>query len=98
AKSLKGSSDAVQAVRQMRQIAFDRDSLRILVQARNGCVVHYNDHDLSLSEYLRTDESLDTLILDTTGEITKKRFSYVQDRTGIFAGKGNFTPPKRREV
>lgn len=97
-KSLTGSPDAVQAVRQMRDTAIARDPMLPLARAR-GLSTHQRDEPAgALSEYLDSDASLDSLILSTTGQITQRRFHDVQERLGFFANRCPFVVPPRRTV
>jgi tryptophan 2,3-dioxygenase len=97
-RSLTGSSDAVQAVKKMRDTAFLRDPVQPLLAARKLDNPARRLPALSLSDYFLSEQSLDQHLLTTTGGITKERFSDVQMRTGVFAGKSAFVPPPKREV
>lgn len=102
-KSLTGSPDAVQAVKKMRNAAIIKDPVRPLIDARLDArrppKVHPAEaDDLPLTAYFNSPESLDRIILESTGEITRQRFKHVQERTGFFAQKSPFIPPPRYEV
>lgn len=94
-KSLAGSRDAVEAVRQMRDSAAGSDPLRSLR------LPHADDSRAgksALQAYLQSPASLDRQLLTATGRITQDRFPDVQRRTGIYAGDSPFVPPPERKV
>jgi tryptophan 2,3-dioxygenase len=97
-KSLTGSSDAVQAVKKMRDAALIRDPFQPLTHSRKLDTPPENSVRPSLRSYLETEDSLDHKIVETTGSVTKQRFKDVQKRTGVFASKSPFIPPPRRQV
>jgi len=97
-RSLTGSSDAVQAVKKMRDTAFLRDPMQPLLAARKLDNPARDLPLLSLSDYFLSEHALDQKLLAMTGGITKERFNDVQKRTGVFAGKSAFVPPPKREV
>ncbi|MCI0664559.1 MAG: hypothetical protein L0220_26160 [Acidobacteria bacterium] len=92
-RSLIGSPDAVKAVKCMRQTAFEQHPLQKLAEARRLSAVDYSAPELQLTRYFASGQSLDALILDTTGEVTKMHFMSVQERTGVFAAKKTFHSP-----
>jgi tryptophan 2,3-dioxygenase len=97
-KSLTGASDAVQAVKKMRDAALIRDPFHPLTHVRKLDNVLASSKHLPLTSYFNAEHSLDQKLLETTGNITKQRFKDVQKRVGVFARKGPFVPPPRREV
>ena len=82
----------------MRHAAFEQHPLQKLAEARRLPAVTYCAPDLRLASYFADEQSLDALILDTTGEITKMRFRPVQERTGVFAEKTPYSPPEKRKI
>jgi hypothetical protein len=92
-RSLTGSPDAIAVVRGMAEHARAKDPARSLVAAPEA-----EPEAAELSAYLREEESLDTLILTATGQVTQASFTDVQERLGFFAGKCPFTKPARRHV
>ena len=97
-KSLTGSSDAVQAVKKMRDAALVRDPFQPLVHVRRLDNPSSSSEHLPLTSYFNTLDALDQKILETTGRVTKQRFNDVQKRIGVFANKSPFIPPPKREV
>jgi len=95
-KSLTGSPDAVQAVKQMRDAARMRDPMQPLLRARGFAAE--SSMKGPLTRYLESEASLDTHITSVTGRITQRRFHDVQERLGYFANRCPFTPPARREA
>ena len=97
-KSLTGSSDAVQAVKGMRDTALRKDCMLPLVRARGLA----NEHPLptagQMTSYLESLSSLDSQILVATGEVTKRHFIEVQERAGYFSQRCPFSVPPRRQV
>ncbi len=57
-----------------------------------------SSNKLYLADHISSENSLDNLLLEETGEITQERFAQVQDRKGVFANKSSFKPPTKREV
>lgn len=92
-KSLAGSPDAVDAVRSMRRTAASTDPLRDVAIADAEPL-----RQSLLQRYLRSEESLDAHLLAVTGDITKHRFSDVQQRAGIYADPPPFVAPPERIV
>lgn len=97
-KSLTGSSDAVFAVKKMRETARDKDIMAQFSKARNYKPLNETTIKLSLASYFETEDSLDKLILEITGEATKDGFKDVQERLGAFADNPSFIPPSKRRV
>jgi tryptophan 2,3-dioxygenase len=97
-KSLTGSPDAVVAVRKMRQAARTSDPMLPLARARGLASEQRADAPQQLHDYLGSDSSLDSRILECTGEITQRRFVAVQQRLGFFANRCPFVAPPRRHV
>lgn len=97
-KSLTGSSDAVQAVKKIRQVAQAKDPFQPLADARKLNTTAKSADYCPLAAYFDAPQALDRKILETTGDITKKRFQDVQERAGVFANKSPFVPPSKREV
>ncbi|GAC1364210.1 MAG: hypothetical protein NVSMB44_23130 [Ktedonobacteraceae bacterium] len=97
-KSLTGSSDAVQAVKKMRDAALVRDPFQPLAHVRRLDNLSNDSEPLSLTSYFNTQDALDQKILEMTGRITKQRFKDVQKRLGVFANKSPFVTPAKREV
>jgi hypothetical protein len=95
--SLAGSADAVRMVEGLRSSARERDPLRPLALER-GIQVDEVDNERPLTQYLCSRESLDSHLLAVTGEITRRRFPDVQNRSGAFGQPCPFQPPPRREV
>jgi hypothetical protein len=96
-KSLTGSPDAVQAVKQMRESARTKDAMQQLARARQLAVAGEAEPG-ELTGYVDSRESLDTFVLSTTGRITQKRFHDVQERLGFFADRCPFRPPAKRRA
>jgi hypothetical protein len=94
-KSLTGSPDALQAVKHMRDAANVRDAMAPLVRSRN---ISPERADGSLTRYLDSESSLDTLLLTMTGNATQRRFVQVQERLGFFANRCPFSAPPRRKA
>jgi hypothetical protein len=69
-----------------------------LARARGfqGAVV--DDPAPPLRAYLDSEQSLDTRVLESTGQVTQQRFVQVQERLGFFANKCPFSPPPPRRA
>lgn len=93
-KSLTGS-DAVKAVKGMRDAAQSRDRFAVLARARNLSV---NKAQRQLGRYFDSEESLDWQIQTMTASVTQERFVNVQERLGFFANTCPFNPPPRRKA
>jgi hypothetical protein len=92
-RSLTGSPDAVSVVRGMSEHARQKDPARALlaVPANDGA-------EPELAAYLAEPDSLDALLLSTTGHVTQGKFVEVQGRLGFFAQTCPFKKPARRSV
>jgi hypothetical protein len=92
-RSLTGSPDAVQVVRNMAEHARAHDPALALLG---------DEHDAAppgeLTEHLRSAGSVDDLLLTATGRVTQSKFTDVQERAGFFANRCPFTKPERRVV
>ena len=97
-RSLTGSPDAIATVERMRPTALEHDPMAPLAQARGLPSVPRDEEHLTLRGLLNDADSLDNLLLRSLGEVTKRRFPQVQDRTGAFAGRCPFIPPPPRIV
>jgi tryptophan 2,3-dioxygenase len=97
-KSLTGSPDAIQAVRQMRDVARARDAMLPLARARGLSHSSADQEPGELTQYLESDASLDTYVLAATGRTTQRRFHDVQERLGFFANRCPFSSPPRRRA
>jgi tryptophan 2,3-dioxygenase len=95
-KSLTGSPDAVLAVKKMRRAARASDPMLNVARARGLAGETVEEAPGSLAEYLESDESLDSRILQCTGQVTQRRFVAVQERLGFFANRCPFAPPPHR--
>src|SRR5262249_21311439 len=83
-KSLTGSPDAVQAVRNMLNAARNRDPMLPLARERALLTYESDRSNGELTRYLESESSLDRYILGVTGKITQRRFKEVQERLGFF--------------
>jgi hypothetical protein len=92
-RSLTGSPDAVSVVRRMAEHARGKDPARGLMTWPST-----DPEEGELASYLTGDRSLDTLLLNATGDLTQAKFVDVQERLGFFAGSCPFTKPPRRRV
>jgi len=97
-KSLTGSPDAIQAVRQMRNAARSKDVMAPIARLRGLGADDFVSPTRPLTAYLESKWSLDDLLLGTTGMMTQDRFKDVQDRLGYFAQRSHFAPPPRRNA
>ena len=97
-KSLTGSFDAIKAVQKMRDAARTKDPMQPLADVRDHRNGRPGDRQLPLTNYMSTPESLDSIIVQLTGEVTRERFPNVQQREGVFAMPSPFSPPPRRVV
>ncbi|MEO0518710.1 MAG: hypothetical protein AAF171_15575 [Cyanobacteria bacterium P01_A01_bin.116] len=85
-KSLKGSNDAVHTTRQMKEIALKKDPLKETTQQSYlSPSQSLYEEEKPISRYLSSGLSLDCMISDLTGNVTKERFRDVQNRTGLYA-------------
>jgi tryptophan 2,3-dioxygenase len=97
-KSLTGSPDAIQAVKNMRDGARNRDPLLPLARARDLATHDLHEPAGDLTRYLESAASLDSRILAAAGGITQSRFKDVQERLGFFAKRCPFSAPPRRKA
>jgi tryptophan 2,3-dioxygenase len=97
-KSLTGSPDAVQAVKQMRDSARGKDPMLALARARRLVPIEADQATGGLTRYLDSRASLDSFLLSATGRVTQRRFSDVQERLGFFANRCPFRPPSKRRA
>jgi hypothetical protein len=97
-KSLTGSPEAIKAVKNMFLAATQRDPMKAVARARGLASGSKQAQRGPLTGYLESQDSLDTLIVSTTGEVTQNRFHDVQERLGFFAQRCPFKAPPRRTV
>ena len=95
-KSLTGSRDAVKTVENLRNAALDKDP--VLRIAREWGLGPHRGAQPAVTAYIRSEEALDSHLLRATGLLTQGTFTDVQDRTGYFAQRSSFAPPRPREI
>lgn len=95
-KSLTGSPEAIKAVRNMLAAAVQRDPMKAIARARGLAGGRRQTEPGPLSRYFESEESIDGMILSTTGAVTQNRFHDVQERLGFFAQRCPFKAPSRR--
>ncbi|MEZ0542536.1 hypothetical protein [Fibrella arboris] len=94
-KSLIGSQEAVDAVRKMQSAANIKDPLNKL----DALYFKFSQKSESnLLNYIKSENSFDTILGKHLGELTQLRFKSVQEREGVFAKTVKFTNPPKREV
>ncbi|WP_445372040.1 hypothetical protein ACH518_04630 [Methylomonas sp. HW2-6] len=92
-KSLIGTKDALLTVQTFAQKAYANDTLLSMNSGLNQTSIA-----LIATQYLDSQNSMDTLLLEATGKIAQSNFPDVQKRSGYFANFVNFDPPKERNI
>ena len=94
-RSLTDSSDAVPAVESMYNTALNRGPFSRIAETRSPG----SGHRLRPQHCAKTGRfNAESAPASVTGQITKRRFEAVQNRTGVFAEPCPFSPPSKRDV